>query len=271
MPFYAFRLDNINVKYQRGKLQDEDIVTFGAFINQVDRGHGAALFHDLSSGSNIPAGAVPPHTALCITPQWIVGPFEIAPGDGVSIVYSGTNTSDWQLGTSAGQQQDQIEIKILDTIATAVVGATGFGAIVAAVGGALGYATDLIGKLLGFRAQGPCNGLVFSDAVEFTGSGLAALPFAPASSPQHVYESWPNSLEFSFTRSYTDEATHDTSICGHIAETDVLFSVLQIASVSVKYYMAMFFRSKSLSNGLRQCAPAPNSAFSLRKLMSLRA
>jgi hypothetical protein len=36
----------------------------------------------------------------------------------------------------------------------------------------------------------------------------------------------------SFTKSYTDETTHDTNTCGHIAETDVTISVLQVPSFS---------------------------------------
>lgn len=71
--------------------------------------------------------------------------------------------------------------------------------------------------MIGFQEQGPCNGPVFSDAVPFTGSGLDGL-----GSPT------------TFTRSYTDAATHDTGRCGDIAETDVVFSVWRVPFVSVK-------------------------------------
>jgi len=270
MPFYAFRLDNIDVKYQRGKIPDQDVVTFNVFSNKIDRGYGAAVYNDLVSGANIPAAAVAPKTSANMTTQWIVSPMEIAPADVVTIVYSGTNVSDWQLGTAAEQRQDQIEIQLLDKVTVAVLNATGVGAVVSVLGGLITSALDPIGRLLGFQSQGPCNGLVFSDAVSFTGAEIAALRFGPPDSQQHLYNSWPDSLEASFTRSYTDEATHNTNICGHIAETDVTFSVLQVAAVSVKYYMSLFHRYQPLSNGLRQFATPPGAAFSLRRLMHLR-
>ena len=147
MPFYAFRLDNINVKFQRGKIPDNDLVTFSVFVNQLDRGHGAAMLNDLVTGSDTPVGAAPPSSGVGITPQWIISPMEIAPGDGVTIVYSGTNISDWELELS-DDQQNQIELKILGAITTAVIGETGLGGIVAAVGGVLGFASDSVGKLL---------------------------------------------------------------------------------------------------------------------------
>lgn len=267
MPFYAFRLDSFTVKYPRSKGQDNDLVTFGVFVNQIDRGHGAAMFNDLAAGAMTPAAAVAPTTAHDITKQWIIGPFEIAPGDGLNVVYSGTNLSD-DPNMATAQQEAQVEIKILDSITNAVIGAAGLGTIGAAVGGVLGFAGDPIGKLLGWTPQGPCDDAVFSDAVAFTGSGISTLPFSPPA-PQHVYTSLPDSVEYSFTHSYTDETTHDATTCGHIAETDVQFSVLQVSSVSVKYYMGLFYPGKALSKGLLQFA-APHTPFSLRSLLHLR-
>jgi hypothetical protein len=113
------------------------------------------------------------------------------------------------------------------------------------VGAALGILGDPIGKLLGVSKQFPCNGNVFSDAVPFTGSGLGRLPFTPTGF-------LPQAEIFSFQRSYTDEATHNTDICGHIAETDVTFSVLRLPFLPVKFYGNLVFPTTDLRKGLRQ-------------------
>jgi hypothetical protein len=232
-PFYAFRFDEIDVNNPRGKIPDNDIVTFSIFVNQVERGRGAGMFPAMAAGSKATAaGGVAPTTRTGISWHWIIGPMEIAPGDGISVVYSGMNTSDDELDLS---QQAEIELKVLDAIVSGVVGAAGLGAIGSAVAGVLGVIGDPVGKFLGFHKEGPCNGLVFSDSVQFTGDGLSNLKYGP---PE--FASMPHATEVSFTREYTDETTHNSDICGETAHTSIKFSVLQLPYVSIQDYAREF-------------------------------
>ena len=226
MPFYAFRLDTINVQNPRGKIPDNDVVTFSVLVNQIDRGHGAGFFTDLGAGSVIGAAAVPPNNRLNIGADWIVGPLELAPSDGISIVYSGMNTSDSDLISLDAEQQDKIELKILDTIMSVAAGGIGAGvaaaeaigtAVSSAITGALGAIGDPVGTILGYSPQGPCNGLVFSDSLPFTGGGLANLQYQPDTS----FHPLPPAVAVSFTRGYDDSATH-SAVCGEVAHTRLL-------------------------------------------------
>jgi hypothetical protein len=274
MSFYAFRLDQIHAGNPRGQIPDNDVVTFSVLVNQIDRGHGAGFFPDLAAGSNCPAVAVTANTRNGMSKNWIVGPLEIALGDTVLVVYSGTNTSDSEVDLSG---QGTIEIKILDSITSAAIGAIG-GAVASAVTTVLGLIGDPVGKFLGYSAPVPCNGVVFSDAVSFSGSGLDSLAFHPNDTP-YVVGFLPGSGEsgeFSFTRSYTDEATHNAG-CGEVAHYDVTFSVLKVTSISVRSYLRWLFPGAwkdgvlvpDFSQGLRQLA-APHAAVSVKGLLGLR-
>jgi hypothetical protein len=274
MAFYVFKLNAIKVKFQRGKVPDNDIVTFGVFVNQFDRGHGAGFFPDLTSGALVPAGegagAVAPDLRRGMSKDWTIGPLEIDSNDGVSVVYSGMNTSDSPGGLNA-QQQGATELKLLDTIVSAVIGASGLGLVGAAVSGALGLIGEPLEKLLGFSKQSPCNGLVFSNGLPFTGGDLEKLPPTAGSFFLHATQA------AEFTRSHTDEATHDAGTCGHIAETDVSFTILRLPFVSIKD-LALFiwkadtrfpFPGLSLRDVIAfQKLGAPDAAFSLRSNVS---
>jgi len=88
---------------------------------------------------------------------------------------------------------------------------------------------------------------VFSDAIPFTGGGLEALP----STEHGIFSSTQGAT---FTRSHTDETTHDSSICGHIAETDVNFSIARLPFLSVRSMAFFVFGVRSnpeLKDGLR--------------------
>ncbi len=240
MTYLAFTLNEINVIHRRGKINDDDVVTFSVLVNQIERGRGATLFPDIpgGGGASILVRELAPSTGAGIDRNWVIGPLDIRPGDLVTIIYSGTNTSDSQLDLSG---QAQIELKILDALTTAVVGAAGLGAIGSAISGALGFIGDPIGKLIGFEAQGPCNGTVFSDALQFTGDGLSGLAFAPLSEHASVLKSTlPGATEFFFTKSYSDEAHHDSNACGDVARTNVTFSVLRLPFISVRGLAAGF-------------------------------
>lgn len=264
MPFYAFKLGKIHVITPRGRIPDNDIVTFSVFVNQVDRGHGSGFIPALGKGSTVPVAAVKARNRNgSMSTDWIIGPLEIAPGDLIHMVFSGTNTSDSQIDLSG---QAEIEIKILNKIVGAAVGAVG-GPIGSAIGAALSLLGDPVGTILGFEPQGPCNGLVFSDTVEFTGTGLDSLAFRPPEG-ENAFVSLPKATEFSFTRSYTDEKDHNSENCGDIARTEITFSILRVPSISVRFYLNRFFDA-DLRQGVRRLA-APGSAVRLRSLVRVR-
>ena len=259
MAFYAFKLTQLRINRQRGRIPDNDIVTFTVLVNQSERGGGGGLFPDLATGSVVPAVAVTANTHRgAMSSDWIVGPLELAPGDVVNIVYSGTNVSDSELDLG---KQSQIEIKILDSILSGAVGAIG-GPVGSAVGAVLGLIGDPVTTILGFHPQGPCNGLVFSDTLTFTGDELTRLTYGELQSGAAL----PNAVASSFTKSYTDEATHDKSTCGAIALTDVTVSVLRVPYISVRSQDERLFK-KNLTLGMRQLAQDSNSELSLKTLL----
>ena len=261
MSFYLFRLELINVLHRRGVIPDDDIVTFSVLVNQVDRGHGTGLFPAMVAGEPIPAKVIPVGNRLNIDSSWTIGPLAIDPGDSLHVIYTGTNISDKQLVSLSTKDQDALEIKLLDAVtAAALTAAATLGAVAAAVAGGLGLIGDPVGKLLGVTPQGPCNGLVFSDAVQFSGSGLDNLDLI-ASSPSAL-------PSLSFTQTHDDSATHDTSICGAIAQTEITFSITRQATVSTMSLLAKRFPSRP-GPGLRSLAGKPE--FSLFSLLGLRA
>jgi hypothetical protein len=277
MAFYAFTLSSGEVKFQRGKIPDNDLLTFLVKVNEVVRGKGVGVSGSLVSGGPIAYPAIPVNTGSNIRVAdvigWIIGPLDIASGDQISVIYSGTNISDTQSQLDA-QKQGEVEVKLLDTLTSAVVGAVG-GPIASAVGAALGFIGDPIGKFLGFTKEGPCNGPVFSDAVQFTGAGLNNLPFQPQFAFAGVFP--PGSSVVSFTNgsagdpgpSYTDEATHDSSTCGHIAETDVTFEIWKLPPfISVRFWAGQIIGIHAGQAGLRRFGSPP---FSLRSRLGIAA
>lgn len=125
MSFYSFKLDKLVIKRKRGNIPDDDVVTFSVVVNQLDRGHGAATFVVLTSGSEASTEDRDPDGLLArramnrfnMSEHWVIGPLEIKPGDHVSVLYTGTNVSDEQLVSVASERQDELEIKILNYVA----------------------------------------------------------------------------------------------------------------------------------------------------------
>jgi len=282
MSFYIFRLNKIHVKHKRGNISDSDIVTFSIFVNQLDRGHGTGYFPSLATDSVNSTDdrtvdglvAYPAKNRLNMSQLWEVGPLEIDPGDEVHVIYTGTNISDEQLVSLETQQQDEIELKLLSAVATAAVAALtgGLGLVGEGIATALGAIGDPVGKFLGYAPQGPCNGPVFSDVVQFSGSGLDKLDMVPLPPRKNITPPLPNYSVISFTRTYTDEATHDTNRCGHMAETDVTFSVLRVSFISVVWLLTNRFPSRwsgEFGPGLRQYGQS-GTAISVKSLLGLR-
>jgi hypothetical protein len=252
MAFYVFRLAEIHVISTRDLRQDDDIVTFAVLVNEVTRGRASALFTAMVAGASLAPSVLPPRNGKNINRQWDVGPFQIAAGDAVKVIYSSTNIHDNANITLETEQQDKIELKILDEIVTVAAGAVG-GPIGAVLGAALGAITDPVGTLLGFERPVRCNGLVFSEVKLFTGEGLDRLSMAPLS-PTVNHPAPPKWPAAAFTDVLTDAATHDTTTCGDVASTEVTLHVFRLPFVSVR---RLFTERNNLSpsNGLRQANP----------------
>jgi len=267
MSFYAFALDSIDTIFQRGKLSDFDVITFCILVNQVVRAKAVGSTPAVTGGfialGSVGIASGSANVQKGFQRSWVAGPLSIAPGDQINICYSGTNTSD-EVGQLSAQQQAEVEIKILDTVVSAVAGAV-TGPIGAAITAVLGFIGDPIGKFLGFHKEGPCNGGVFSDAVGFTDTALANLAYE-----SRLDVDVPDAKVVSFTKPdqghYTDEAfAHDTSVCGHIAESVVHFSVYQVSAMSWRFYGGRRFGLRTLiEGGMRQLASAP---FTMRSLL----
>ncbi len=240
MSFYIFKLENIRVNHRRGKIPDDDVVVFTILVNQLDRGHGTAIFHGMAaSNEGIPCSAVPPNNRLNIDNSWQIGPLEIDAGDIINVVYTGNNISDTHLISLSTQQQDEIELKILNAIAAAgIAGIAGLGSVAEAIAAALGGITDPVAKLIGFKPQGPCNGPVFSGVLPFSGSGLHNLPMVAFPVNKNARPPLPALSRISFTHTYTDEATHNTHICDDIAETDITCSIFSMSFVSLTWSLS---------------------------------
>jgi hypothetical protein len=226
MPLFTIRLNSINAIVTRSvfsdgrKSSDTDVITFIVLLNQQVIGKGAATFDPVFG--KMDALLFPPATGSGMNSKWQVRDIEIGPNDGLTIVYTGTNISGGKIDVSQ-EQLAQLEIKALDSLVSAAVGAVG-GPITSAIGSVLGLIGDPIGQLLGFHTTPNCDGLVFSDTIQFTGAGLLKLPFERPDPSDPTVAS--TAKEAIIVRSYTDAPTHDTSKCGPEAQTEVRFSIV---------------------------------------------
>lgn len=247
MSYYVFRLDSFLVRVPRNKPEDDDVVTFNVKVNQVDRGHGSQIFFGMrSSPTPVPVAVLAPNNARNMNRFWEIGPIEIRPTDAVHIVYSATNIQDFRdLGLQT-QQQDEIELKILNTLVSSGVGTIG-GPVGALAGFVIGLFSDFVGSILGYEAPSRCNGIVFADEVLFTGGALQELSLSSLPPPMYGTPLQPG---VRFTRSYTDELSHN-SACGDIALTDVIFSILKPVVVSVRSLLVSRFPNSMPEHGLR--------------------
>jgi hypothetical protein len=271
MPIYAFAPVRLHCDNQRGKLPDDDLITFSVFVNQVARSTGAGMFPAITTGTDLPVIAGPPQTRNLLSSWWVAGPLDIDPNDSIAMVYSCYNTSDSQLTDIDAQQ---LQIKLLDAITAGVAGAVTAGVLASAISAVLGALGDPIGKFLGWSPQGPCNGLIFEDTVQFTGANLGALAFGPRQSDgsqddMHLFNSYGGVKEFQITRPYSDEATHNSDTCGEVAHYHLTVSVFQVPAVSVKSLLNLYHPGTELLKGVRQLFPG-QPTMSLKSLVHLR-
>ena len=118
MPFYAFRLNGLQAVNQRSSHadQDVDVLTFQVLLNDALIGQGAFTYAGIKSGdivtlvnppsANFQFTPLAPTTRKNISPDWIVGPIEVKPGDLVRIIYAGVNQGD--LSTEPDQSTQRL-------------------------------------------------------------------------------------------------------------------------------------------------------------------
>jgi len=233
--FYTFQLTRVHPIELRSNIGgDTDLMTFGVALNKRDQGHGSAvvpMFRNSNIGGkalydqSVQNGFVSTIKRERMTKDWTLGPTEIRDGDAVDIVVAGTNTNDSQLPTADQQKMDRLTIDFLNVYYSWLVGnfvsTLGLEKVVELIGlggGAFAsYLADPVGRLLGWQAQGPCNGMVFAGTVSLSANDLEALDWTP--DPAR-YAAGPKELSV-VTRSYDDSVDHDTNVCGTIARTEI--------------------------------------------------
>jgi len=253
--FFSFRLNAIHSQNQRGKNADYDVIAFQVLKNNQVVGQGG-ITTVVNSGATITTAPAPndlffppfkPTYKDRMSDQWIIGPIEVGANDHINVVYSATNIGDPGLGSDE-IKTDKIIEKLLDTYYQALLSevtievAGTLGAVTDIAAGIFGVGKDVAGNFsdtlknianaienpvetfLGEPDDGACNGVVFAGSTSFTGADLNQLRYSPPS-PQH----WaPDTCvgEHEFPVHLTDAGNHNTDKCGHIAETDIFFSVL---------------------------------------------
>ncbi|MGH8639775.1 MAG: hypothetical protein ACREUZ_21825, partial [Burkholderiales bacterium] len=131
-----------------------------------------------------------------------------------------------------------------------------------------------VGDLIGYERQGPCNGVVFADALRSSGGDLDLLPVQPLAYIDAPRTKDAETISYDspgvrVTRHNTDEATHDSEVCGHFAETDVTFVILRAPYVSVRDVMKRRFPARVWSDPIRG-AHQRSGDFSLKTLLGVR-
>ena len=288
MSFYAFRLNSIFCNYQRGKQPDNDVLTFQVFSNKTLCGQGAITLNAVTSGNLIQL-VPPPSTTYTFTPlapnykdrindAWIIGPIDVNPSDSISILYTATNTSDSDFNPDE-VDRNRLEIQLLERYYQALLSVAAI-----EVGGLVGAAIDLaaeifkeakdplsklsstfkeiadvisdpVATLLGHIQDASCNGVVFAGVYTLSGEELDKLTY---SAPTQ-YISLDRAHENTVSVHLTDASNHDTGNCGHVAETDISFSILALPIL----YGTLKDNPENLHN-----LPKENPAYTLREYVA---
>jgi hypothetical protein len=270
--------------HKRGNIADKDLVTFAVIINQNKRGYGSATFpvvisnHTDSVFDRTEDGLVSylAINRINMTEFWQAGPFEVAPDDDVTVAYTGFNVSDQSNANIT--KLEKAEIDFLNQVAKKGVALFLGAGLGEEIGGLFTDAfnelfENPVGDFIGYKPTGGCNGPVFIDAKRFSGRELDNLRVTPLTFVDGPGTRDARTLNYAypgirFTQHNTDEATHDSNQCGHIAETDVTFAIFRAPHVSVRGLMGTRFPTLFPSLGIRQLAP-PGSAFSLKSVLGV--
>ena len=275
MGFFTIQLARLDPHNIRSRVTDIDLLTFAVLVAGRDQGHGAALIpvwprHPITAEEFNQAAVVNghPHSANRMSEDWTIGPLWIEDGEQVHIVYNATNTSDSQIPTSDQEAVNKWMLKLtsmyLSAMAGSFVSVIGLSEVVDLVvgggSGVAGFFADPVGTLLGYKPPGPCNGTVFAGKKSFTGASLTATTVTPGTTRSWGREvrSWYCDL----TETLTDATTHDTDVCGGIAETEITIRITRL-----EHWSLQMWTDQSLTQGLRPQHPAGGS---LKELYGLR-
>jgi hypothetical protein len=225
------------------------MMTFGVVVNNRDQGfyaltapifpgraHNSDDLREVARVNGYPG----PIFANC-RGEFSVGPLEIVDDDDVVILYSGTNISDdpnqiprqefekaetkavsafylWMLGAATESQWLGEAIDFLKGVAPGEVGK---------------FLSNPVGFMLGVGNDGPCNGLVYRDALKQKGHDISQLPYA--SLP--FDENFGSTAKATFKKSYSDaDYGHNTDTCGAVAHTDVTIEMTRYDKFPVAYW-----------------------------------
>jgi hypothetical protein len=250
LSYYGFRLDELYCIYQRSRSDsggDSDIVTFAATVGQEPHGGVAGTFV-CGSGNKIPASLVPTNIPGKFSggESWILGPIFVEDGDTVELKYSGYNVGDLPEGSD--EKLAPYELKMLGALYGAAAGEV-LGPVAGAAASLVGGFGGVVEAILGFKPYVACDGLVFGGVKQFSGTDLSKLSYTESGAFNTC----------SFTNSYDDSATHD-SACGHIAQTEITFSVINFGNLSTSQARSWFWPNVNFSKGIRQVIPAGKAA-----------
>jgi hypothetical protein len=262
--FYKFTLAELFPHNPRSRGPDDILLmTFAVAMNNRDQGfYGftAPIFagRALSPDDIREAGRIngyPGPVRANSRSDFSVGPLEIQDDDDVVILYSGTNTSDdpnlaqrqdfdkyetkaisafyyWLLGVGTESQWLGDAIELMKRIAPGDVGK---------------FLSNPVGFLLGVGNDGPCNGLVYRDAIKRKGHEISQLGYAPLSVDKYVG----STARATMTKTYSDaEYGHDTDTCGSVAITDVTIEITRYEKFPLALGNSDGSRWGPLKNGL---------------------
>ena len=250
--YYSFELSRIHCIEPRSRgANDIDLITFGVLLNQRDQGHGAVIVPVYRGSSMTPAelmeesrsnGYGTTFSGVHMGRDWMIGPTEVRDGDGVGMLFTGTNTNDSQLPTADQQKMDRMVLDAYNIyyswLAGEFVSGLGLTVISEFVGSTIGgagsaiasFLADPVGTLLGYEPQGPCNGLAFGDNLSRSSRDLESLEWAP-----DPYEWATGPVEMAvMTQSYDDSATHPSKNCGATAHTEIEITVRRSQTWSMR-------------------------------------
>jgi hypothetical protein len=285
MSFYTFALDELHPLNPRSRGPNDILfLSFGVVVNKRDQGYyilTAPIFPERLRSSDIDAAAAnngypSPKHANTRSP-WTIGPIEVADNDEVAIIYEGINVSD-DPNFARSDAFAQAETKLASYFYAYLLGNFWSGLGLAGVPSVVDkfdlpdevkkFLDNPVGYLLGVHPSGPCNCLVFKDALKFTGRELGAFAYEPQPVREDIRKYLGTPGRARSTRRYTDEETHNTDICGLVAHTEVSIAIVKYAFYSLSWWGPK--NGKLHPGGLRKYGPSGAQEVSIKDIFGLK-
>ncbi|MBB3428908.1 hypothetical protein FHT85_005939 [Rhizobium sp. BK312] len=290
MSYYTIGIHELYPKKPRSKgAYDILLLSLSVFVNRRRQGF-YLLTAPIFSGQPLAPSAITESATLNGYPRpkylnarepWTIGPIEVDDDDQVVIVYQGLNVSDDPNFVHTDAWNEGVT-KVVSTIDEWLIGQFLVGLDLAFPELPDGikeilpqdiqkFLDNPVGYILGVRPSGPCNGIVFKDALAFTGRDLAALAYEPVPASDFVLDAVGKSERFLLAKSYDDSDTHNEEICGPVAHTDVGIAIVRYEFYHLSWWGPIKGKMRSLySEGLRKYALADDQQISVKKIFGLR-